>query len=194
MPRKQRSRKEKQLEHEQVLPLLRSIGRPGSGKRRLKCTLCLHITFYHFFMPLCCCWLWFDEAFWLFISTSLSHLSSGWTSATRDRQKTQKILEVLQKPRAGLWQDFCQQWSWAAMSHAIGHGVVIICHYGRTQQEHVCCSFRCSNLIWQGTGLLVHTVTHENPYCLLCSYHVMIRMCDHSMHASCKAANRWKMK
>ena len=100
MPRKQRSRREKQLEHEQVLPLLRSIGRPGSGKRRL--TYAEHV---HFVYSLCC-WLCPDKAFWLFISTSLSHLSSGWTSATRDRQKTQKILEVLQKWCAGLWQNF----------------------------------------------------------------------------------------
>lgn len=163
MPRKQRSRREKQLEHEQVLPLLRSIGRPGSGKRRL--TYAEHV---HFVYSLCC-WLCPDKAFWLFISTSLSHLSSGWISATRDRQKTQKILEVLQKWCAGLWQNFCQQRSWATQWGMDWWSFVTTVERSRSISD---ASFRCSNLIWQGTGPLVDTVTHENPYwpyCLLCS-------------------------
>ena len=126
MPRKQRSRKEPQLEHEQVLPLLRSIGRPGSGKRRLKCTLCLHITFYHFFMLLLAViWRGILAVHLHVLVSPLFWLNFSHKRQTKDPEDPRSSAKATGRVVAKFLPT-------VVMSHAIGHGVVIICHYGRT--------------------------------------------------------------
>lgn len=91
-----------------------------------------YITSYHFFMLLAVSWRGILAVHLHVLVSPLFWLNFSHKRQTKDPEDPRSSAKVMCWVVAKLLPT-------AVMSHAMGHGLVIICQYGRTQQEHHCC-------------------------------------------------------